>query len=260
VSEEIVEESAPAEESASDLDADLPEGDTFPREYVEKLRAESAKYRTRAREIESKFDGYTPEEKTRYLELVSQLRDDPEGAYDEFVGVTQRLAAQLGKEETMSEEVPVPPVVETEPAPPAPAPAGITEDDITRIVAERLAAEKAEVDQQSEVQRTFEKAEALDDAYKTKAGKAHLFAVAQEMNDGQGGTLEEAHALIAGQLEDVIEAAITEYREGIRTGKKHPPRLPSGDPTTGGEPKGPPKDLAEAKARAEERFAAIYGD
>jgi hypothetical protein len=36
--------------------------------------------------------------------------------------------------------------------------------------------------------------------------------------------------------------------------------LPSGDPTTGGEPKGEPKNLDEAKARAEERFAAIYGD
>ena len=158
----------------------------------------------------------------------------------------------------MSEEVPAPPVAKTEPA--SPAPAGVTEDDINRIVAERLAAEKAEVDQQSDVQRTFEQAEALDEAYKSKAGKAHLFAVATEMNDGQGGTLEEAHAFITGQLEDVIEKAIDEYREGIRTGKKHPPRLPTGDPTTGGEPKGPPKNLSEAKARAEERFAAIYGD
>ena len=65
---------APAEEEASQLDASLPEGeDTFPREYVEKLRAEAAKHRTRARDIESSFDGYSPAEKARFLELASQL-------------------------------------------------------------------------------------------------------------------------------------------------------------------------------------------
>lgn len=232
----------------SELDADLPEGDTFPREYVEKLRREAAEHRVRAREIESKFDGYTPEEKSRYLTLVEQLRDDPESALEEFEGVTSRLRKQLGKEIAVADEAPTP-VPE-----PKVAPTGLSEEDIGRIVAERLAAEKAEAAQQSDVERTFAEAEALDDSYKTRGGKAMLFAVAQEM----GGTLAEAHESIQAQKQAEIEAAVAEFQQGLRTGAKHPPRLPTGDGAVA-EDKGPPKTLEEAKARAEERFNAIYG-
>jgi len=48
------------------------EPDTFDRAYVEELRREAAGYRTRLREVESYFDGYTEEERDalgQYLQL-----------------------------------------------------------------------------------------------------------------------------------------------------------------------------------------------
>lgn len=237
---------APEPEAAEE---ELPDGDTFPREYVEKTRAEAAKWRTQYREIDSRFEGYSPEEKTRFLDLAEQLSSDPEGAYEEFVGVTERLAKQLGKEKA--------PVAEETPTPdPAPETGALTAEMIEQIVSDRLAAEKAAAEEQSGVERTFAEAEALDPAYKDKAAKAHLFAVAQTNNTDLAG----AHEIITGQLNTVIEAAIADYREGLRTGTSHPPRLPAGDAAAGTEAKGPPKTLEEAKARATERFQALYGD
>lgn len=237
---------APTPEGAEEA---LPEGDTFPREYVEKTRAEAAKWRTQFREIDGAFEGYTPEEKTRFLELAGKLASDPESAYEEFVGVTERLAKQLGKETKVAEETPTP-----EAAPEA-GPAALDAAAIEKIVSDRLAAERAEVQQQTEVERTFAEAEALDPAYKDKAAKAHLFAVATE----NGTDLAGAHEIITGQLNAVIEQAIEEYREGLRTGKAHAPRLPVGDPTAGTEVKGQPKTLEEARKRGEERMNALYG-
>ena len=62
--------------------ADTQEPDTFDRSYVEELRREAAGYRTQLREMESYFDGYTPEERDalgQYLQL-SRLAEqgDPE--------------------------------------------------------------------------------------------------------------------------------------------------------------------------------------
>ena len=243
---------APVSEDPSQLDESLPEGeDTFPREYVEKLRAEAAKHRTRARDIESSFDGYSPAEKTRFLELASQLSTDPEAAYTEFAAVTDRLATQLGKEKVthVSEETPVVPAVEA-------APAAITAADIEQIVADRIDAERASTAEQDQVAKTFAEAEAIDPGYADPAAKAHLFAVAQT----NGTDLAGAHEIITGKLNDVIESAIEDYRAGLRTGKTHAPRLPTGDPSSGTEAKGPPKTLAEARASMEERLRATYGD
>lgn len=39
-----------------ELDTELPEGDTFPRDYVEKLRTEAAGHRTKAREAEARVE------------------------------------------------------------------------------------------------------------------------------------------------------------------------------------------------------------
>lgn len=241
-------EDAPID-GVSDLDNDLEDADTFPRDYVEKLRAESAKHRTRAKEYESAFEGYEPAERARYLELAAQLRDDPESAYEQFAGVTERLAKRLGKE-----TIPVP---EEAPAPDQEVSTFgvLTEADIDRIVGERLAAERAQTEQQSEVDRAFAEAEALGDEYKDKAAKAHLFAVAQHNNVDLAG----AHQIIAEQRQELIDAAIEEYRQGLLTGKSHPPRISSGDPAAAPAAKGPPKTLDEARSRAEERLGALYG-
>lgn len=62
--------------------ADTQEPDTFDRSYVEELRREAAGYRTQLREMESYFDGYTPEERDalgQYLQLSRAAEQgDPE--------------------------------------------------------------------------------------------------------------------------------------------------------------------------------------
>jgi hypothetical protein len=249
------EAAAPAEAppEPDTFEEEIPEGDSFPREYVEKTRAEAAKWRTQFREIDGAFEGYAPEEKTRFLELATKLVTEPEKALEEFEGVTERLRERFRKDTPVS--------AEEEAAAPEPTPAtsealgrGLTPDDITRLVEERFAAEKEQVTRQTEVDRTFAEAEALDPAYKDPAAKAHLFAIAQHNNTDLNG----AHEIIAGQLQETIDAAVSAHMEGLRTGTVHPKRITTGDPANG-EAKGPPKTLAEAKAAAEERFRAAYG-
>jgi hypothetical protein len=56
----------------------LPPGDTFPREYVEKLRKEAARHRTNLRAYEEKFAGYNDNEKAYLLDTIATLNSDPE--------------------------------------------------------------------------------------------------------------------------------------------------------------------------------------
>ncbi len=69
-------------ESTNTQQADTQEPDMFDRAYVEELRREAAGYRTQLREVESYFDGYTPEERDalgQYLQLSRAAEQgDPE--------------------------------------------------------------------------------------------------------------------------------------------------------------------------------------
>jgi hypothetical protein len=247
---------APAPPPAPEPEIDpLPEDqDTFDRAYVEKIRGEAAKHRTAKNEVLAHFEGYTEQERTRFLQLAQELHSSPETALDEFQAITNRLATQLGKEITpMNTPAPEP---TPEPAPTGDAP--LTAEDIERVVAERLAAEKQAAAEQDQVAATFAEAEALDPAYKDPAAKAHLFAVAQH----NGTDLAGAHEIIAGQLQETIDAAVAAQLEGLRTGTAHPPRTPLGDPSAGSKPVDWAAEAASgnalklAKQRADERFRA----
>lgn len=235
---------------------EVPEGqDTFDRDYVEKLRGEAAKYRTRAREIESKFEGYSDAEKERFLDLAHQLHTNPEAAYEEFAAVTQRLATMVGKEQTVTEEAAPEPAPEPEPAPAAQS--ALSAADVERLVSERIEAERQAQAKQDEVAQIFNEAEGLGADYGTQSGKAYLLALAREFNTDLAG----AHAINEGLKEQIKAQAIEEYREALKGGQtpSHPPRLPAGDATAPAAA-GPPKTLAEARARMEERLNATYGE
>lgn len=228
----------------------LPEGQQqFDREYVEKLRHENGRYRQRARDIESHFEGYSPEERSRYLELAGQLHSNPEAALEEFEGVTARLRKQLGKETPVEPE----PTTPTDPAPTQDGPA--TQADIDRIVSERLEAERAKADEDARIQSTIAEADEL--GFTSPEQKAQLFAKAQSMNDGRGAPLSEAAAALSGDFDSAVEAAVEARLAELASGRSHPPRLPSGDPANA-QDQGPPKTLDEAKARAAARLDASY--
>jgi hypothetical protein len=236
---------------------EIPEGDTFDRAYVERLRGEAAKHRTAKQDLMRHFDGYSDAERTRFLELAAKLQSSPEEALEEFRGVTNRLAAQLGKEPFMNEAPTPDPIPVSEPEP-VDASTALTASDVERLVTERLEAERAAAAQQDEIKSTFAEAEALDDSYKDPTVKSYLFAVAQH----NGTDLAGAHEIIQAQRQAAEDEAVERYRQSLREGGTpgHPPRLPTGDPATATKNQGPPKTLEEARARAEERFRATYGN
>ena len=232
---------------------ELPEGqDEFPREYVEKLRGENAKWRTRTRNIESSFDGYSPREQEKFLALASTLQNDPEAALEEFEAVTNRIRTQLGKESPVSEVNPDP-VVEPDPTSAEPVVPVLTTDDIERLVGERLEADRQEQAKADDIQKTFAEAEDLDPSYKDYAAKAHLFAVAQQNKIN----LKEAHEIIVTGLEEVIDSAVEARLDDLAKGRVYPPRLPVGE-AGNTQAKGPPKTLEEAKKAADARMDAAY--
>ncbi len=232
---------APEPEEIEDLPEDT---DTFDRSYVEKLRSEAAKWRTRTREFESNFEGYSEAERSEFLRLASMLNDPSKqsDALEQFRGVTNRLANQLGQEAFPVQETP-------EPTADA-APAALTAEDVSRLVEERLAAAEQQQQQKSEVEAAFAEAESLAPGYSDPAAKAHLFAVAQNRNV----SLQAAHEIIQGELQEAIDAAVAEHMDALRTGK-HAPKLPAADGTNVLD-QGPPKTLEEARARAEQRLRA----
>lgn len=239
-------------EELSELEELPADQDTFSREYVEELRGENARQRTRGRDIEAAFAGYKPAEKARFLELAQQVIENPEQALEEFQGVTAKLAKQLGKEVTpVAEEViPTPEAVPTE---------GLTAEQVTAMVTEQLNAEREIASRQTANNDIFAQAAAIDPKYaEGSRALVDLLSIAQSDPEA-GGTLEGAHAVVEAELQAIKDAAVQEYRDGIRSGQRHPPRLPTGDPQSQ-ENTGPPKTIAEASARATERMNAAYGE
>lgn len=107
LSEEPV-ESAPAESVAPAAEEDeveveipdeLPEGDMFKRDYVEKLRRESAGYRERAKKYQSAFDGYEEDAVAEWLRLAQNLRADPKATAAEFQKLAEEIRAVYPEEE-----------------------------------------------------------------------------------------------------------------------------------------------------------------
>lgn len=239
------------------LDTELPEGeDTFDRPYVEKLRSEAASKRTELRGFKEAFDGYTPEETSRFLELAADLNANPEKALEGFQGVTDRLAKQLGKVSTPMSEESIPAEVSAAATEVAAAIPGLTADDVTRMVNERMDAERATSDAAAATRNVFAEAAALSDSYvEGSPALVQLLAVAQN-DPAANGSLTDAHGILMDQVASIEEAAVEAYRNGIRSGKKHPPVI-QGQAATAVESE-PPKTLEEASKRARERLNAAF--
>lgn len=106
------------EETAPEATPDAPE--VFDRAYVEKLRDESARYRTRARDYEQTFEGMEDSLREGWLELIRLANSDDPQAMD-------TLAQMLGFE--VAEE-PQEPVVPTD------APQYLTREEAAQIARE----------------------------------------------------------------------------------------------------------------------------
>jgi hypothetical protein len=91
---------APAVEApvapAVEAPAETAEPTTFPREYVEELRGESANYRTKLREFEAKFEGINEADRDTFLYLMETYKADPAKAAKEMAAIGQAYMDQAG--------------------------------------------------------------------------------------------------------------------------------------------------------------------
>lgn len=89
------------------------EQDTFDRAYVEKLRAEAAKYRTALRPFEDAFGDFNDAEKEFLFGMLKELNQDPQAGAVQFRDMAKNILrdkfyeglddAPVGKEETKEE-------------------------------------------------------------------------------------------------------------------------------------------------------------
>ena len=160
--------------------------DTFDRAYVEKLRQESAGYRTRAKAYDEAFDGFDDESRDVFLGLAKDLVNSPESAARRMIEVSKQL---LGDDFDTALTGPPPP--------------------LTREDAERLWAEKEAARGQEEAIRAVQN-EARELGYKDDTpDMSELFWFASNQT---GGDLKAAHELVEARKQATIDAYLEKKR------------------------------------------------
>lgn len=250
------------------LDGDLPDGDTFPREYVEKVRAEAARYRTEFKPYRDVFKDVSPELRDYILYDVAGplVSADPTQALDELYELVERVHqvkgdqprwAQQLEEHTGESAAPASPVVK----PAAPAPSGeITEDTPLTVAQWRALQEedRKKEEERSGIDAIFAKATELGYHKDGEFGDdmAALFYLSTHVT---GGDLEKAHALRASRYQAALDAAVEAKLEEIRSGAAKWPSVSvstAGTPAPAGEG---PKTFGDADRRARARLDRHFG-
>lgn len=227
---------APAPDPAQAPAADGAPAETFSREYVEELRQEAAKYRTRAKPYEEAFSNLSETERSGLLNLAQDLERNPDAALETLSRVQQNLQERTGR-------------VAAETHATGEQEALLTPEQVQARIDQAFKQRDQEAQRQQRVQGVFAEAEALSPAYKEgSAALVQLLHVAQT-NPEAGGTLAGAHYVLMGELAALQDQAVEEYRTSFSEPQRRP--VQGGTPTTG-KPVEPPKTLEEAAIRARE--------
>lgn len=231
-----------------------PEGDSFDRAYVEKLRAEAANYRTQLREFKSAYEGYSEAERAEMLGLTQDLARNPERAYERFGKITTRLEEQLGLTSQEANSV-----AEADAA----TPGGLTEAQVQQMVQQQLAQRDQAAQKEAATQKIFEQAASIDPKYQVGSDQLVALIHIAQNDPAAGGTLEGAHAVLTARENQLREQAVEDYRRGLNSGAVAPPVVKQGEAAIPGaqevnwsEVKDP---MALAKERAQERYRAAFG-
>jgi len=230
---DVVDASPPVDTGASATpDVSTPDAseaqDTFDRAYVEKLRQESAGYRTRAKTYDEAFDGFDDESREVFLGLAKDLVNSPEAAARRMIEVSKQL---LGEDFDSALTGP----------PPA----------LTREDAERLWAEKEAARGQEDAIRAVQN-EARELGYKDDTpDMSELFWFASNQT---GGDLKAAHE----KVEARKQAAIDEYLEKKRAAGESFTTPTTAGITAGGDGE-PAHTFEEASARLRARLSGKAG-
>ena len=223
--------------AAGSADSSAGSEETFDRSYVEKLRDEAARYRTKAKEYEDNFDGWDPEDKALFLSLSKDLLSSDKTAAAEAAkklrSVSDRVAQELG---AIEEELERP----------------LTKSEMESYLAEK---DKERAGQEA-INRILTESESLGYEKGTKAF-ADLIWTAQNVPEAQG-QIAKAHEIISAQVATFEQAAIDKYLAGKQGQADAFPKTPS-DGAAPGTTSEAPKSWKEAKAAVQAKLAAQVG-
>lgn len=245
---EPVEETAPTPEPEPAPTADAaPDPDMFPRDYVEELRRENAKYRTRAQQYEQAFDGYDDDTRTQLLTYFQLAKRAESGDQD----------AQRELNEWLADDEP-----DDTPDDDGPDFSRMTPAEFVEFQRE-LAREEAQRLYDAREQHTQQIA-AVEGVRATAEQMGYdpsspdyilLLKFANELDPAEHpDLLAAAHAQVEAYHESILERRNADYLAKKERDTVASPRVAS----QGGSPDlsaGPPKTFAEARARMDERFS-----
>jgi len=246
------------------LDGELPDGDTFPREYVEKLRHEAASYRNEFKPYRDVFKDVSPELRDYILYDVAGplVSADPTTALDELYELVERVHTVKGDQPRWAQQI-AEHTGEAAPAasPVAPAKPAESSDDPVLTVSQWRALQEEDRRKEEEangINSIFAKAEELGYHKEGEFGDdmAALLYLSTHVTKGD---MEAAHALRASRYQAALDAAVEAKLEELRSGAA---KWPSVSVSTAGTPAptgDEPKTFEEANARARKRLDKFFG-
>jgi hypothetical protein len=244
--QETTPEEAPAEASPPTQTAEAPTtpeadpfesgADSFPREYVQKLRQEAAGYRTRARELEEAYSAFAPysaEDRQVWTSLAKTMVDDPKQAAKWMREIAEAVAIDYPDE----------PAPAAEPDGEGSEPQFLTKADYDKL--------RADERKQTDVVRIEAEAKAL--GYDLDGRDyVNLLLIAQHETKGD---ITAAHEALKGDRQKIID----EYLSSKQADAQNAPVAPAGPVGTPASGERPIKDFKDARAALEEYLAAQPG-
>lgn len=167
-----------------------PQGDTFDRKYVEKLRRENASYRERAKKYESVFEGYEDQAVEEWKHLISGFKNDPKTVAEQMKELADQVLGQYTEEE--KEQI-AEAVQDGEQVP-------LTRAEFDKLMKER----ESQWEMDSLVKDIEQEATALGYNLKSREYKV-LLMTAQDL---PSGSIQEAHEMLLAERQKYIDAEI----------------------------------------------------
>jgi len=232
----------PSGDTAPDVLGDLAADQAvFDRGYVESIRAEGARYRTQARDLEQQFadrkdvlaeyDQFTPDDQQAWTQLMGEFRTDPVSAASRFQAVSEAILAEHGVDPntaTPEQRAAADAAAAGELTPDGVDPATLTPEKVSELVAQELANRDQEANRKVEVDGVFAKLREAgfdarsDDPQQAGAGFLALWYT----NNHADGDLAAGVKFVA----DMKQAAVDDYVNGIKNGTRATP-APDGTPS-----------------------------
>lgn len=231
--------------------------------YVEELRQEAAKYRTKFAPYRDAFDGYDDRETSFLLSLVTQLKaPDPSQAAKVMRDMAYDMLGESWAEDAPWAEADIPaeePETEGDDMTDAPTTeaGAITPEEFQRILDERDARAKQE-QEQAELEKLVEqvKAEAQALGYEPESSDYFLLVnTAMHKTDGDLSKAAELIAPITGIGTAGADTTNTQEQTAEPSAPRFPPPVQGGSGAAPGEAKEGPKNVKEARAAMEEWLA-----